>query len=36
MAEENIREGVKTSAKKGVGNVEKLILVITGRIFEMS
>jgi hypothetical protein len=36
MTPESIRESVKTPAKNGVGNVEKLSCIITGRIVEMS
>jgi len=36
MTPECIRENVKTSARDGVGNVEKLSCIITGRILEMS
>jgi hypothetical protein len=36
MTPVSIRESVKTPAKDGVGNVEKLSRIITGRILEMS
>jgi len=36
MTPESIRENVKTPARDGVGNVEKLSCIIIGRILEMS